>query len=102
MNARVDKIGISRSRLIARTEIINAHKLGKIMEGQALQELLGEEIVYRWKTSGDTVVRPEHVGRNLKYYSFTRVLQLIGEPNCRCAVTVVPNSRVPEGAVINR
>ena len=102
MNDRVDKIGITRSRLLARTEIIYAHNVAKITEGQRIQETIGEEIVYEWITSGDTVVRPTHVQRNRKYYSFSRVMGLLGEPNCRCAIALVPISRLPKGRAVHR
>lgn len=102
LNDRVDKIGRTRSILLARTEIVNAHNLGKIMEGKALSDILGEEVVYLWQDSNDGKVRPEHVFRDGKYYSFARILTLIGEPNCRCAVTSTPISAVPEGATVIR
>lgn len=102
MNDRVDKIGISRSRLLARTEIINANNLGMINEGQRLQELVGEEVVYHWITAGDIKVREDHVTRNNKYYSYDRVIHLIGEPNCRCATPPIPISLVPDGIEVRR
>jgi hypothetical protein len=100
LNERVDKIGITRSRLLARTEIINSHNFGKANEGQALSELLGEEVVYLWRTAGDIKVRPAHVERNKKYYTYEKVITLIGEPNCRCSINPVPVSRLPEDAII--
>jgi SPP1 gp7 family putative phage head morphogenesis protein len=102
INDRVDAIGITRARLLARTEIINTHNLAKVNEGKILSDLLGEDVVYRWITSGDIKVRPEHVSRNNKYYSFERVAELIGEPNCRCAVVAVPLSVVPDDAEVVR
>ena len=94
---RIDKIGITRTRLLARTEIINAHNLGTILEGEEVGDLLGEEIVYRWITAGDGKVRTSHAIRNSRYYTQEEVIKLIGEPNCRCSVVAVPLSRVPEG-----
>ena len=102
LNERIDKIGISRSRLLARTEIINAHNLGSINEGLLLSETLGEEVVYLWITAGDIRVRDGHITRNNKYYSYEKVAQLIGEPNCRCATTPVPISRVPKDSTVLR
>lgn len=100
LNNRVDKIGITRARLLARTEIVNAHNLGRINEGKVLQGLLGEEIVYEWITSGDSRVRPTHNLRGQNYYSYEKVIQLIGEYNCRCAIVAVPISRIPKGTKI--
>ena len=102
LNDRIDKIGINRSRLLARTEIINTHNLGYINQGGLLSDMLGEEVVYRWITTGDIKVRDEHITRNNKYYSYEKVVTLIGEPNCRCAVTAIPTSRVPDASTIIR
>lgn len=99
---RVDAIGITRARLLARTEIINTHNLAKVNEGLVLSDLLGEEIVYQWITSGDIKVRPEHGARNNKYFSWERVLELIGEPNCRCTVVAIPLSAVPSNVEVVR
>lgn len=99
---RVDKIGKTRSILLARTEITNAHQLGTVNEGLALQEILGEEILYEWFTVGDVKVRDSHIDRNRKFYSYSQVILLLGEPNCRCAITAVPLSLVPEGSTIIR
>lgn len=100
LNERIDAIGINRSRLLARTEIINAHNFGKANEGQALSELLGEPVVYQWITAGDIKVRKEHVRRNKKYYTYAEVVKLLGEPNCRCAIVAVPLTSLPEGTEV--
>lgn len=102
MNDRVDKIGKTRSKLLARTEIINTHNLGSIYEGEDLEALIGEEVVYFWDAAEDSRVRREHNFRDEKYYSRGKVATLIGEPNCRCAVTGVPISMVPEGVEVIR
>lgn len=97
---RVDKIGISRSRLLARTEIINTLNLGKINEAELLEEILGEKIVMQWQTSGDDRVRQTHISRNGKYYTPEKTTTLIGEPNCRCATIATPVSAVPDNKKI--
>lgn len=102
LSDRIDKIGKTRANLLARTEIINAHNLGAINEGKALEDIIGEEVVYAWDTSGDGKVRPDHIRRDNKYYSHDKVVTLIGEPNCRCSVTATPISHVPEGVTVTR
>lgn len=54
---RVDKIGITRARLIARTEIIRAHAEGQL---DALERLGVEEVgvMVEWSTAGDDRVCP--------------------------------------------
>ena len=89
LNDRVDKIGRTRARLIARTEIINAHQSASIIEGQELANLLGEEVLYQWHTSLDGRERPSHRARHRKKYTKRKVETLIGEPNCRCAVSPI-------------
>ena len=100
LNERIDVIGKTRSRLLARTEIINTHNLGMINEGQALGELLGENVYYEWITAEDILVRDSHISRNNKFYTYEKVAQLIGEPNCRCAAPAIPESQLPAGAKV--
>lgn len=54
---RVDKIGINRARLIARTEIIRAHAEGQL---DAMERLGVEEVgvMVEWSTAGDDRVCP--------------------------------------------
>ena len=102
LNERVDKIGITRSKLLARTEIINTHNLGYVNEGLRLSEVLGEEVVYEWISSGDGKVRPEHTTRNRKIYSYDKVIQLIGEPNCRCSIGAIPIAEIEDKSKVIR
>lgn len=99
INKRVDGIGIARSRLLARTEIVNTLNLGRLNETEMLSNQLGEDIVFLWISGSDARVRQTHRQRGTypnNYFSPDKVAQLIGEPNCRCAITPVPISRVPE------
>ncbi len=102
MTNRVDAIGIARSRLLARTEIVNTLNLATLNEAELLEAQLGEEIVAIWVTSLDGRERPTHRSRDNRYYSIEKVSTLIGEPNCRCAVELVPINRVPEGVSVIR
>ncbi len=102
INDRVDKIGITRSNLLARTEIINTFNLAVINEGNYISSIIDEQIVYEWVDSGDSRVRPTHVLRDGKYYTSQKVSELIGEPNCRCTVVATPISFVPDGKTVIR
>lgn len=83
---RVNKIGITRSRLIARTEIIYAHNEAAITEGERLGNVLGVDVKLRWITTQDGRAREEHQRRNGRIISQAQARAWIGEPNCRCSV----------------
>ena len=89
---RVEKIGITRAKLLARTEVINAFNLARINNVDAYSDFLGEEVVFRWISGVDARVRQTHRERNNKFYSKEKVTPLIGEPNCRCTITEIPVS----------
>lgn len=83
---RVDKIGITRARLIARTEVIFAHNSAAVNEYESLEGLIGEEIKVQWWTALDERVRASHRERHGRIYKKQRAQELIGEPNCRCTL----------------
>jgi len=89
MTERVDKIGKVRARLIARTEIVESHSTASIVEAQQLEKDTGVTINMKWISAGDSRVRDDHVERNGKTYTKDEAAGLIGEPNCRCAITPV-------------
>ena len=89
---RVEKIGITRAKLLARTEVINAFNLARVNNVDAYSDFLGEEVVFRWISGVDARVRETHRARNNKFYSKDKVAPLIGEPNCRCTITEIPVS----------
>lgn len=86
INDRVDKIGLTRSKLLARTETARAYNIGTVNEFKDVASQLGVETQFEWITAGDGRVRPTHVDRNGKIFSESQALALIGEPNCRCAL----------------
>ncbi len=100
INNRVDKIGVTRSRLLARTEIVFANNLAGINEDVIFEEITGETIVERWLTSGLENVRDSHILRNNRLYTKERALELIGEPNCVCDLVAVLKSEVPSNRKI--
>lgn len=83
---RVEKIGITRGRLIARTEVVRAHNQAALNEYDALEGIVGEEIKVQWWTALDERVRSTHQARHSKVYKRETAMGLIGEPNCRCAL----------------
>lgn len=86
---RVEKIGITRSKLIARTETVRANQMSVIIEGREQSKFLGIDVKYRWGTSTDERVRSTHRTRNNKIYEDDQIVKLVGEPNCRCRVFVI-------------
>jgi len=89
MAARVDKIGITRARLIARTEIVESHNEAGIRESELIEADTGVEIKMQWFTALDGRQRDTHEERHEKIYTKEKARELIGEPNCRCSVSPV-------------
>ena len=89
INDRVDKIGVNRSRLIARTEIVQTHNEASLAEYEAAERLVEEPILVQWWSALDEVVRPTHGthgGRHGKVFTRKEGQALLGEPNCRCSL----------------
>lgn len=89
MADRVDKIGRTRSRLIARTEIVESHNSASINESRVLEAETGVEVMMEWITALDGRERPSHRARHQNVYTKDEAQSLIGEPNCRCSVSPV-------------
>jgi SPP1 gp7 family putative phage head morphogenesis protein len=88
MIGRVDSIGITRAKLIARTEIVEAHNQAHVVEGGLLAKETGIKEQYQWIGNDDGRERPKHVSWNNNIYSKEEILSMIGEPNCRCSVSL--------------
>lgn len=90
INDRVDKIGITRARLIARTETTFVHNSAGLNEFERAEAVLGEEVFVQWWSALDVRVRPSHDkghgGRHGRIYTRAEGMTLIGDPNCRCAL----------------
>jgi len=82
---RVDKIGLTRSKLVARTEVVETYNQAAVGEYSRASAIIGEEILVEWWTSQDERVRSSHRRRHGKVFTQEEFLQLIGEPNCRCS-----------------
>ena len=98
INNRVDKIGITRARLLARTEVVHTFNQAALNTYQSVGDFLGEEIYVKWWTARDADVRPRHRRRHGKIYVREDAQRLIGEPNCRCSlIPYVPSIEgIPE------
>lgn len=91
INDRVDKIGLVRAKLIARTETARAHNKASINEFKEVAKELDIQPLYEWNTAGDERVRSKHrdwdSSSTGKFYTEAQVSSMIGEPNCRCGVS---------------
>lgn len=86
LNDRVDKIGISRAQLIARTEIVQTLNVAALNEFEAMETMIDEPIFAQWITAQDERVRGSHAARHGRVYKRQDAQPLLGEPNCRCAL----------------
>ena len=89
INNRVDKIGITRARMLARTEVIRAHHVANIMEYERAG-IEGVRIKAEWSTAGFNVC-PICTALEGQIFTLEEILPMIPRhPNCRCvAIPVV-------------
>jgi len=81
---RVDHIGITRARTLARTEIIRAHAEANLEE-YAQMGIEGVEAVVEWSTRRTFDVCPECQALEGKYFTIASARGMIPyHPNCRC------------------
>lgn len=84
MEDRVDKIGISRARLLARTEVIRAHHLANIQEYKNAG-IENVQVVAEFASADDGRVCPECKSLDGKLYTVKAIESIIPvHPNCRC------------------
>lgn len=93
INDRVDKVGITRARLLARTEVIRAHHLANIQEYREAGAV-GVEVEAELLTAGDSRVCTQCQGLQAstrkKPMSLDQIESLIPvHPNCRCVARPV-------------
>lgn len=82
---RVDKVGITRARTLARTEVINAHAEATLngFEEAGLQEV---EVEAEWATANDDRVCEKCAPMNGRVFKMQKARGMIPlHPNCRCA-----------------
>ena len=86
INERVDKIGVTRSRMLARTEVINAHADASL---NAYEEagLEGVDVEAEWLTAADACPICEDLAAGGPYTISEARGMIPGQthPNCRCA-----------------
>jgi SPP1 gp7 family putative phage head morphogenesis protein len=84
INKKIDNIGIVRSRMIARTEVVQTFNEAALNEYEQAELITGRSIDVIWNTSLDERVRDRHILRHGKRYKREVARGLLGEPNCRC------------------
>lgn len=91
---RVDKIGITRARTLARTEIISAHA-DATLNSYEEAGIEGVKLEAEFSTAGDNDVCPECEALEGNIYSIAESRGIIPvHPNCRCAwLPVVADAR---------
>ena len=97
---RIEKIGITRAKRLARTEIVRAHNIAAINNYRQLDTLITDDLQVQWWSSLDERVRSLHRIWHGEIISFTEATRRIGEPNCRCAVLPYISS-INEGEDLN-
>lgn len=84
INDRVDKIGITRARTLARTETIRAHHMGMVQEYKNWG-VEGVKVKAEWVTAGDSRVCEQCASLEGQIYTIERIEGMIPyHPNCRC------------------
>lgn len=83
---RIDKIGITRSKKLARTEIVRAYNTASINNYELLDAQISEDLKVQWWTALDERVRERHRAWHGEVLTFQEARERIGAPNCRCAV----------------
>lgn len=94
LSQRVDAIGITRARTLARTEVIRAHHTATVAEYRAAG-LDGVKVKAEWATAGFNVC-PICADMEGKVYTLDQIQGMIpAHPNCRCvALPVLPGEDV--------
>jgi SPP1 gp7 family putative phage head morphogenesis protein len=96
---RVERVGLTRARLIARTEVIGAHAEATL---NAYEEagVTGVEVEAEWTTAGDDRVCPECESMEGRSFTLAEARGMIpAHPNCRCAF--LPKIVGGSGIVLN-
>lgn len=90
INRRIE-VGMSRSRLIAQTETIQAYQRGTINQARTTSDFIGEEVKLRWTTVRDSKVRDLHRQWHGEVFTEQEAQRNIGKSpyNCRCGLIPV-------------
>jgi SPP1 gp7 family putative phage head morphogenesis protein len=97
--ARVDSIGITRARTLARTEVVSAHHQATINEYEQWG-VLGVSVEAEWLTAGFGVC-PECASNAGKVFTLAEIRSMIpAHPNCRCvALPIRKGQELPTAPV---
>jgi SPP1 gp7 family putative phage head morphogenesis protein len=100
INDRVDKVGLSRARTLARTETIRAHHVATVQTYRNWGAA-GVKVQAEWTTAGDARVCAECAGLEGRVYSIEEIEPMIpAHPNCRCVS--IPVDRTKAGQWFSR
>lgn len=83
---RIDKIGITRAKRLARTEIVRAYNTASLNNYELLNNQISEDLMVQWYTALDERVRSKHRAWHGDILTIQQAKERIGAPNCRCAV----------------
>jgi SPP1 gp7 family putative phage head morphogenesis protein len=82
---RVDKIGITRAKVLARTEVVSAHAEASLNSYEEAG-IEGVEVEAEWTTAGDDAVCPICESMEGKIYKISEARGMIpAHPGCRCS-----------------
>jgi len=85
MAKQIGKLSRTRARVLARTEIINAHAEGQL-DGFEKLGIKKTQLRAEWSTAGDDIVCPQCGAMEGETFSIDKARGLIPlHPNCRCA-----------------
>jgi SPP1 gp7 family putative phage head morphogenesis protein len=85
INERIEKIGITRARVLARTEIVSAHAEATLNAYEEAK-IEGVEVEAEFTTAGDNAVCPECEALAGKVFTIAESRGMIPvHPSCRCA-----------------
>lgn len=86
LNDRVDKIGKTRSEVIAHTEIVRTHAESSLTRYETIVGDVGVEIVAEWSTAGDDRVCERCEKLQGRTFSIEKARGMLPRhPRCRCA-----------------
>lgn len=81
----LDKIGVTRARVIARTEVIRAHHIATIYEYRQADAEMMVGVQAEWSTAGDHRVCQYCAGLEGQQFTLNEIEDKIpAHPNCRC------------------
>lgn len=89
INERIDKIGITRARVLARTEIVSAHAEASLNAYEEAK-IEGVEVEAEFTTAGDNAVCPECDALAGKVFTIAESRGMIPvHPSCRCSFSPI-------------